>query len=63
MLAARARGYETCPIGGFEEDQVAAAFGLDPERFVPVLIVSIGKAVEEGYTSVRLASEKVTSFK
>ncbi len=63
MLIARSHGYETNPIGGFEADQLAEAFDLDKERYVPVMILSIGKAVEEGYESVRLASEKITSFK
>lgn len=63
MLVARAHGYETNPIGGFEEDQLAEAFGLDKECYVPVMIVSIGKAKETGYSSVRLAAEKITEFK
>lgn len=63
MLVARAHGYDTNPIGGFEADRLAEAFGLDSERYVPVMIVSVGKAVETGYTSVRLAPEKVTDFK
>lgn len=63
MLIARAHGYETNPIGGFEHNQLAEAFGLDKERYVPVLILAIGKAVEKGYESVRLAPEKITTFK
>lgn len=63
MLVARAHGYETNPIGGFESDQLAEAFGLDKARYVPVMIVSIGKAVADGYESVRLAAEKITEFK
>lgn len=63
MLVARAHGYDTNPIGGFEADRLAAAFGLDPERYVPVMIVSVGKAAEAGYSSVRLAPEVVTDFK
>ena len=51
------------PIGGFEADQLAEAFDLDKERYVPVMILSVGKAVDQGYESVRLASEKITSFK
>ncbi|HAP8489220.1 TPA: nitroreductase family protein, partial [Enterococcus faecium] len=62
MLVARDHGYETNPIGGFEADQLAEAFGLDKDRYVPVIILSIGKAVEEGYESVRLAPEKITTF-
>ena len=63
MLVARAHGYETNPIGGFEKDQLAEAFDLDKERFVPVMILSIGKAVEEGYESVRMNADKITTFK
>ena len=63
MLVARSHGYETNPIGGFEADQLAEAFDLDKERYVPVMILSVGKAAEEGYESVRLAPEKITTFK
>lgn len=63
MLVARAHGYDTNPIGGFEKDKVAEAFGLDKDRYVPVMILSVGKAAEEGYQSVRLDAEKITSFK
>lgn len=63
MLVARSHGYDTNPIGGFEIDKLATAFDLDAERFHPVMILSIGKAVETGYESVRLSAEKITSFK
>ena len=63
MLVARAHGYETNPIGGFEADQLAEAFDVDPERYVPVMILSIGKAEELGYESIRLDAEKITTFK
>lgn len=63
MLTARAHGYETNPIGGFEADVLAETFGLDKERYVPVIILSVGKAQESGYASVRLAAEKITEFK
>jgi nitroreductase len=63
MLIARAHGYETNPIGGFESDQLAEAFGLDEKRYVPVIILSVGKAKETGYESVRLPAEKITEFK
>lgn len=63
MLVARAHGYDTNPIGGFEADQLAEAFDLDKSRYVPVMILSVGKAVEQGYSSVRLAADKITNFK
>ncbi len=63
MLVARAHGYDTNPIGGFEKDQLAETFGLDKDRYVPVMILSVGKAAEEGYQSVRLDAETITNFK
>jgi nitroreductase len=60
MLVARSHGYDTNPIGGFEEDRIAEAFGLDTERYIPVLIMSIGKADSEGHTSFRLPAEELT---
>lgn len=44
MLVAKAHGYDTNPIGGFESDQIADAFDIDAERYVPVLIIAVGKA-------------------
>ncbi|NSN12814.1 nitroreductase family protein, partial [Enterococcus faecalis] len=55
-------GYETNPIGGFEAEKLAETFGLDQERYVPVMILSVGKGMETGYESVRLAPEKITTF-
>ncbi|TVP86801.1 MAG: nitroreductase family protein [Acholeplasmataceae bacterium] len=62
MHVAREHGYETCPIGGFKHGEIAEALGLDPDRYKPVMIVSIGKAVEEGYPSVRLDVKDTTTW-
>ncbi|MCA1062591.1 nitroreductase family protein (plasmid) [Cytobacillus spongiae] len=63
MLAARAHGYDTNPIGGYEKDQIAEAYGMDKERYYPVMLISIGKAAEEGYKSVRLPIETIAEWK
>lgn len=63
MLVARSYGYDTNPIGGFEADQLAEAFGLNKDRYVPVMILSVGKAVETGYNSIRLDVKEFTTFK
>ncbi|GFZ92815.1 NAD(P)H nitroreductase [Paenibacillus marchantiophytorum] len=63
MLVARAHGYDTNAIGGYEKDKIAEAFGLDPERYVPVMLISIGKAVDSGYPSVRLPIDQVITWK
>jgi len=63
MLVARSYGYDTNPIGGYHEENLAETFGLDSNRYVSVLIVSIGKALETGYSSLRLPVETITSWK
>ncbi|PEY29085.1 nitroreductase family protein [Bacillus cereus] len=63
MLTARAHGYDTCPIGGFEKDKIAEAFGLEKDRYVPVMLISIGKAADSGYKSVRLPIDKIAEWK
>ena len=63
MLAARAHGYDTNPIGGYEKDQIAEAYGMDKNRYYPVMLISIGKAANEGYQSVRLPVESITEWK
>lgn len=62
MLVARAYGYDTNPIGGYDKDKAAEAFGLDKERYVPVMLISIGKAAEDGYETTRLPVEQVTTW-
>lgn len=54
MHIAREHGYETCSIGGFKHDLIAKALGIDEKRYKPVMILSIGKGLDEGYPSVRL---------
>ena len=63
MLAARAHGYDTNPIGGYEKDQIAEAFDMDKERYYPVMLISIGKAKDMGYQSVRLPVDTITEWK
>ncbi|MBC1473306.1 nitroreductase family protein [Listeria grandensis] len=63
MLVARAYGYDTNPIGGFERREVAEAFDMDIERYVPVMIVSIGKATDAGYGSYRLSVDETVFWK
>ncbi|MGG0176472.1 nitroreductase family protein [Gottfriedia acidiceleris] len=63
MLAARAYGYDTNPIGGYEKEKIAQAFGLDKDRYVPVMLISIGKATDNGRLTVRLPIEQVAQWK
>ncbi|CAM4490794.1 nitroreductase family protein [Paenibacillus typhae] len=60
MLVARSHGYDTNPIGGYEKDQIAEAFGLDKQRYLPVMLLTIGKAASEGFNSYRLPVDQTT---
>ncbi|KFI74038.1 nitroreductase [Bifidobacterium minimum] len=59
MLVAREHGYDTNPIGGFDEDRIAETFGIDPNRYVPVIIIAIGKARKPGHESYRLPANEL----
>ncbi|MCR6112603.1 nitroreductase family protein [Bacillus sp. A301a_S52] len=63
MLTARAHGYDTNPIGGYDKENICKVFDLEKERYVPVMLLSIGKAAEEGYTSYRLPVETIAQWK
>ncbi|MED1738558.1 nitroreductase family protein [Bacillus swezeyi] len=63
MLTARAHGYDTNPIGGYDKENIAETFGLEKERYVPVMLLSIGKAADEGYASYRLPVDKIAQWK
>ncbi|PKG24853.1 nitroreductase family protein [Niallia nealsonii] len=63
MLTARAHGYDTNPIGGYDKANIAEAFDLDKKRYIPVMLLSIGKAADEGYESYRLPVETITEWK
>ncbi len=47
MLAATARGYDTCPMGGFDEVRVKSLLKL-PSQAEVIMVVAIGKGKPEG---------------
>lgn len=42
MLAAKEKGWDTCPMIGFDPELMQSALHI-PDRYVPVLLVAIGK--------------------
>ena len=62
MHVAREYGYDTCPIGGFKHDEIANALSIDSKRYKPVLIISIGKAQDKGFPSIRLDINDVATW-
>lgn len=59
MLAAKAKGYDTCPIGGFNKAQFVQEFNV-PERYIPVMIITVGKAAKEAHASSRFPVSEVS---
>lgn len=62
MLVAKAHSYDTNPIGGFERKEVMQVLGVDTERYVPIMLLAIGKAAKPAHPSVRLPIEKLVSW-
>ncbi|WP_391204518.1 nitroreductase family protein [Psychrobacillus sp. L4] len=61
MLIAKAKGYDTVPMGGFDKKQFAEAFELE-SRYVPLVLIALGKAAAPAYGSTRLPIEKIATF-
>lgn len=58
MLAARAMGYDTCPMGGYDAAKFVEAFEI-PSRYVPVMLISVGKAANPARPSGRLPIDEI----
>ncbi|MNH45853.1 putative NAD(P)H nitroreductase YodC [compost metagenome] len=61
MLAAKAKGYDTVPMGGFNPEQFRELFNI-PERYVTVMLIALGKAAAEGRSTARLPLDEVAQW-
>ncbi|MFD0693356.1 nitroreductase family protein [Paenibacillus sp. GCM10027628] len=61
MLIARAKGYDTVPMGGYDKDAFMKAFGIS-EQYVPIMLIAIGKAAKPAHQTTRLPIENVAFF-
>lgn len=61
MLIAKAQGYDTVTMGGFDKAQFAKEFNLD-DRYAPLVLIALGKATVPAYGSTRLPLESITTF-
>ncbi|WP_210023593.1 MULTISPECIES: nitroreductase family protein [unclassified Paenibacillus] len=53
MLAAKTKGYDTVPMGGYNQAALITEFNI-PERYVPVVMIPIGKAATPARPTERL---------
>lgn len=58
MLIAKDRGYDTVPMGGFNKEQFIEKFNV-PDRFFPIVLISVGKAAAPAFKTTRLSLEDV----
>lgn len=58
MLAAKAKGYDTCPMGGFDREKLIQALNIPP-RYIPVMLIVIGKPAAPARPSNRFPLEKL----
>lgn len=56
MLAARASGLDSCPIGGYDAAKFVEAFHV-PDRYIPIMLITVGKALTPARASSRLPVE------
>ncbi|KXG10344.1 nitroreductase family protein [Anoxybacillus rupiensis] len=61
MLVATAKGWSTCPIGGFDAEKFMKEFQV-PERYIPVMLVTIGKSTAPAHRSTRLPVDVTTTW-
>jgi nitroreductase len=58
MLAVKAKGLDSCPIGGFDRQAFMEKYQVD-KRYVPLMLISIGKAAQPARPTSRISLEKV----
>lgn len=58
MLAAKAKGYDTCPMGGYNRDALIEALNIPP-RYLPTLMLTLGKASVQAHPTTRLGLDQL----
>jgi nitroreductase len=61
MLAAKEKGYDTVPMGGFDKVAFRREFNI-PERYIPIMLISVGKAAAEAHGTLRFPLDEVAIY-
>ncbi|GED27201.1 putative NAD(P)H nitroreductase YdgI [Brevibacillus agri] len=59
MLVAKARGYDTVPMGGYNAELFKEAFNIS-DRYETVMLIAVGKAAQPGHPTTRLDVDDIT---
>ncbi len=58
MLAAKAKGYDTVAMGGFDKARLVEALKI-PARYIPVMMIPIGEAATQARPTGRLSLDQL----
>lgn len=58
MIAAKANGVDSCPIGGYNAVSLRKEFNI-PDRYIPVLMISLGYSEEPAHQTSRFPLDEV----
>lgn len=61
MLLAKQYGYDTVTLGGFDKNKFADKFKLS-KRYMPLVLIAVGKAAAPHFKSTRLPLEDITTY-
>ena len=61
MLAAKAKGYDTVPMGGFNKQKFIEKFQVS-DRYMPMLLIALGKAAAPAHKTTRIPLEDIVEF-
>ena len=61
ILSAQSRGYDTGVIGGFDSKKFSREFKVD-KRYVPIMLINIGKATTKAHESKRYSIQDKAKF-
>lgn len=61
MLAAKAKGYDTVPMGGFNKQKFIEKFQVS-DRYMPMLLIALGKATAPAHKTTRIPLEDIVEF-
>ncbi|MGD6830648.1 nitroreductase family protein [Sutcliffiella halmapala] len=61
MLAAKAKGYDTVPMGGYDETKFIKEFNV-PENYEAIMLISLGKGAKAGFEKTRLPLDELINW-
>lgn len=61
MLAAKATGWDTCAIGGFNPQALMEEFNVS-SRYVPIMLITIGESTLKGHPAPRMKVDQVVEW-